>query len=250
MQVFHPQRRALASPEVRNLILLSAILILYANTRAFVSLYFFEVSAETFLTMVSLGMALLVVLWAMKVDGLSLSAIGLTPEGAWEKTVLGFLFGMALVAPALAFLASPPPGMPDITLTAVDDMNRGDLLYQIAFRIPLGTVIIEEVAFRGAIQGNLRRYVSVRSAILLSTLIFAFWHLTVNYHILQLTSVSVGEDVDVVLVLGLFLGVYFGGVVLATLKEVSGHLAAPMAAHWVLNSSMLAILYFNSGLIS
>ncbi len=214
------------------------------------SLYPFEVSAETFLTMVSLGMALLVVLWATRVDGLSFSAIGLTREGAWEKTVLGFLFGIALVAPALAFLASPPPGMPDISFATIDDMNRGDLLYQIAFRIPLGTVLIEELAFRGAIQGNLRRYVSVRSAILLSTLIFAFWHLIVNFHTFQLTSVSAVEDVDVVLVLGLFLGVYFGGVVLATLREVSGHLAAPIAAHWVLNSSMLALLYFNSGLVS
>jgi len=106
--------------------------------------------------------------------------------------------------------------------------------------IPLQTVIPEELAFRGVLQGALDRAWGFRGVAATGSLLFGFWHIATS---LGLTSNNVGFT-------KLFGGGLLGtvaGVVLAVvatavagfvftwLRRRSGSLIAPIALHWSLN---------------
>ena len=228
--------RTLVHPRFRGFLLLSAVLVVYANLRVLFSLYIFSAS-ELVLTVASVAMAGLLLIWARRVDRLSFAELGLTIRGAWQQTRVGLYFGIILVLPALAFLAFLPSLMPEVSIGKFGAMTRGDLLFQILFRIPLGTMIIEELAFRGILQANLRRVTSLRWAVIGSSAIFALWHTGVNFHLLETTLASNSD----------FSAAFFAGCVGSALRELTGHLAAPMATHWIVNSAMLVVVFVNSG---
>ncbi|WP_198529539.1 CPBP family intramembrane glutamic endopeptidase [Mycolicibacterium elephantis] len=106
--------------------------------------------------------------------------------------------------------------------------------------IPLQTVIPEELAFRGVLQGALDRAWGFRGVAAAGSLLFGLWHIATS---LGLTSSNVGFT-------RLFGGGWLGtlaGVVLAVvatavagfvftwLRRRSGSLIAPIALHWSLN---------------
>ncbi|MGE2692719.1 CPBP family intramembrane glutamic endopeptidase [Mycolicibacterium pulveris] len=106
--------------------------------------------------------------------------------------------------------------------------------------IPLQTVIPEELAFRGVLQGALDRAWGFRGVAAAGSLLFGLWHIATS---LGLTASNVGFT-------RLFGGGWLGtlaGVVLAVvataaagfvftwLRRRSGSLIAPIALHWSLN---------------
>ncbi|MGH3560243.1 MAG: lysostaphin resistance A-like protein, partial [Mycobacterium sp.] len=106
--------------------------------------------------------------------------------------------------------------------------------------IPLQTVIPEELAFRGVLQGALNRAWGFRGVAALGSLLFGLWHIAAS---LGLTSSNVGFTR---LFGGGLLGVLAGvtlavfvtgtaGFVFSWLRRRSGSLLAPIALHWSLN---------------
>ena len=59
-------------------------------------------------------------------------------------------------------------------MTALDGPG---LAYQVAFRIPVGTVLWEEIAFRGVLQAALRRVMPEPAAIAVASGVFGVWHI-------------------------------------------------------------------------
>ena len=106
--------------------------------------------------------------------------------------------------------------------------------------IPLQTVIPEELAFRGVLQGALTRAWGFRGVAAAGSLAFGLWHIATS---LGLTSSNigftrllggglVGELAGVLLAVA---ATAAAGFVFTWLRRRSGSLLAPIALHWSLN---------------
>lgn len=106
--------------------------------------------------------------------------------------------------------------------------------------IPLQTVIPEELAFRGVLQGALNRAWGFRGVAAAGSLLFGFWHIATS---LGLTDSNVGFTAlfgggIVGTIAGVLLAVVataIAGFVFTWLRLRSGSLLAPIALHWSLN---------------
>jgi uncharacterized protein len=106
--------------------------------------------------------------------------------------------------------------------------------------IPLGTVLPEELAFRGLLPALLGRRYGLRAAILLSSGLFGLWHVVAalgggaaNTAIAGVVGADAAGTVARVVVTVVFTSA--AGVVLCWLRLRSGSLLAPMLAHWTVN---------------
>lgn len=106
--------------------------------------------------------------------------------------------------------------------------------------IPLQTVIPEELAFRGVLQGALNRAWGFRGVAAAGSLLFGLWHIATS---MGLTSGNVGFTQvfgggiwgTVAGVLMAVVATAIAGFVFTWLRRRSGSLLAPIALHWSLN---------------
>ena len=114
-----------------------------------------------------------------------------------------------------------------------------DMLYEIVVNTPLGTVVLEEFAFRGLLLALFLRHTSMWRSVLWSSLLFGAWHIlptlttaASNGAMEQLASTPAGL---VVVVVGNVLSTAIAGAVFAYLRLRSGSLLAPALAHLATN---------------
>ncbi|MCW4354912.1 CPBP family intramembrane metalloprotease [Hoyosella sp. YIM 151337] len=114
---------------------------------------------------------------------------------------------------------------------AVRDLTAGELIAWVAYHIPVGTVLCEELAFRAALDPMLERVFTRQSgdragraaALLTSAAVFGLWHV-----------VPARASGDPVVPTVLFTTA--GGVVFTLLARRSGSVVAPMIAHVTANA--------------
>lgn len=119
--------------------------------------------------------------------------------------------------------------------------------------IPLQTVIPEELAFRGVLQGALTRAWGFRGVAAAGSLLFGLWHIATS---MGLTASNVGFTrlfgggvLGVVIgVVGAVLVTAAAGFVFTWLRNRSGSIIAPIALHWSLNGmgALAAALVWHS----
>lgn len=170
---------------------------------------------------------------------LSWDALGLDRRRAGAGLRWG-LAAMAIVV-ALYVLGLAVPGLHG--LFASNDAKEASfwrMLYDCLIRIPFGTVVLEEVAFRGVLLGLGARLWRWWTAAAVSSALFGLWHVLPSA---RLTSVNLGfEDVashvggQVAVVVGAVLSTFAAGLVLCWLRRRSGSLLAPMLLHVATNS--------------
>ena len=124
-------------------------------------------------------------------------------------------------------------------VTPADDGSWGDVLLQSLVVIPLGTVLGEEFAFRGVLWSLLRRARGQGFATLVSSALFALWHVlpalggsTANEVVTDTVGDGSGNALLVVVTVG-FTGL--AGILLCELRVRSGSLLAPILLHWAVN---------------
>jgi membrane protease YdiL (CAAX protease family) len=107
--------------------------------------------------------------------------------------------------------------------------------------IPLGTVLPEELAFRGLVLTLLGRRYGVLSGTLLSSGLFGLWHIgaslgggPANAAIVGVVGGDAAGTVTRVIATVVF--TTLGGVVLCWLRLRSNSLLAPVLAHWTVNA--------------
>jgi membrane protease YdiL (CAAX protease family) len=113
------------------------------------------------------------------------------------------------------------------------------LLYQVLLRIPVGTAIFEEIAFRGVLVGLGRRLWTPRSGTTVAALLFGIWHITPSLSLADANATASGMPVAWVVVLAV-LGTTTVGWVLTYLRDRSGSLATPILLHVATNSVAFA----------
>ncbi len=120
--------------------------------------------------------------------------------------------------------------------------NWDMIAFQAFVTIPLGSVLIEEVAFRGALPALLGRAgASTRRALVISALLFGMWHIAPS------VSAGVGSGAApasvAIAVLGTVVFTTASGLGLGWLRHRSRSLLPPMAVHLATNSLGLGVLW-------
>jgi uncharacterized protein len=172
-----------------------------------------------------------------RAQGLAAAELGLDrsswPAGLRWGAAAATLVGVAYV---LVYLTGP-------VRDALPDGGGGlgrVALWRVLVVIPLGTVLPEELAFRGLLLTLLGRRYGVLTGVLLSSGLFGLWHVvpslgggTTNATIASVVGAdATGMVARVVVTVGF---TSLGGALLCWLRLRSGSLLAPILAHWTVN---------------
>ena len=113
------------------------------------------------------------------------------------------------------------------------DAPGWERLYQTVIRIPVGTVVFEEVAFRGVLLAVLCRRLPLTAAVGVNSALFGLWH------IVPTLSTASANDVEGLARLGFVAGSVLvtavGGVVFCALRLRGRHVLAPAMLHVAFN---------------
>lgn len=193
----------------------------------------------------AVGPACAAVLLALaRFAGLSWADLGLGP-GTWQR---GLRWGAAIIAAAAVVLAAGA-ALP-LTRDAFRDsryhLGWGGALLTAFVLIPVGTVLLEEVAFRGVLWGLIRQWRGTAWATAGSSVLFGLWHVLPSLGLATDNeaigaAVGRGRSGQDLAILGTVLFTAGSGVVFCELRRRSGSLLAPAALHWAVNGlSVLA----------
>jgi membrane protease YdiL (CAAX protease family) len=106
--------------------------------------------------------------------------------------------------------------------------------------VPLGTVIFEEVAFRGVLWALLADRAGAAWATVCTSLLFGLWHVLPALDLARTNAAVAGSGGRarlVTTVLGTVLFTAAAGVLFAELRRLSGSLLAPILLHWATNAA-------------
>ncbi|CAM5339672.1 CPBP family intramembrane glutamic endopeptidase [Streptomyces aurantiogriseus] len=180
-------------------------------------------------------------------DGLTRADLGLDAAGVRQGLRwLPVLAGAVLVV-LLALLAFPA-GREAFRDARALDLSVGQLLWRVLVRVPFGTVLLEETAFRGVLWAMIRRRRGTAWATTVSSLLFGLWHLLPSRGLgrsnAAVATVFGSGSADVTpIVMGAVVAMVAAGVVLCELRRRSGSLLAPAALHWAINGFGYALAW-------
>jgi membrane protease YdiL (CAAX protease family) len=129
----------------------------------------------------------------------------------------------------------------------VEDMTLGLLTYRALVRIPLGTALLEEFAFRGVLFGAWQRIARLRWAALGSSIVFGLWHIRPSIELLDANRVATSTPGRIGVVAAAVAATTLAGLVFCWLRVRSRSLVAPYLAHTAVNSFALVGAFIVNG---
>lgn len=177
---------------------------------------------------------------AARWDGCSWEELGLARDRLWSGLAWAGGTGLAVLA-GYAVVANVPALRPALLDDRAASLGGAELAEKLLANVPLGTVLLEEVAFRGVLYAMLARRYGLRSAILISSGLFGLWHILPSLGIAERNAavqsvVAEGTAGVAISVTGAVVGTAAGGVILCELRRRSGSLLAPIGLHLALNN--------------
>jgi uncharacterized protein len=154
--------------------------------------------------------------------GLSVDQMGLAPDAV--GLLIGLAAGGACGVPLLLVSGSRLS-----RLLADRRAGEGLAWYRAAIRIPLGTALFEEVAFRGVLLGLLFEY-GRPAAVLVSSAVFGLWHVEPARQMARINGRDPSATIAATVVFTAGAGVLFGW-----LRVTSGGIALPTGLHAAVN---------------
>lgn len=159
---------------------------------------------------------------------------GAVPTGLRWGAVLA-----VIVALVYAVGMALPATRPLFEDARVEGLDGAAVAYHALVRVPLGTVALEEVAFRGVLLSMLLARTSTLRAVAWSSLLFGLWHVL---PIIGMGPVNPtqedhleGTDGTLVAVVGGVAATALAGAFLCWLRLRTHSLVAPMVLHWATN---------------
>jgi uncharacterized protein len=126
----------------------------------------------------------------------------------------------------------------------VGERTAAAMLYEVFIRIPFGTVLLEEVAFRGVLLGQLGSRLHWRMGLLVTSLLFGLWHVLPAWAINTVNPVLRSSDVSrPVAILGAVAGTAVAGLFMGWVRIRARSLLAPVMLHIATNSFGFAIAW-------
>jgi membrane protease YdiL (CAAX protease family) len=164
-----------------------------------------------------------VLLLAARSAGLRGADLGLA---GWRSGARWGAGALALATAGYGVALAVPAGRATLAGAAPVDSTPRQLAVRALLLIPVGTVVCEEVAFRGVLSSLAERQLPPGSAHALTALVFGLWHI----------SPARSQSMPGASVTGTVVLTGFGGMVLGWLRARSGSLLAPMGLHLGTNS--------------
>jgi membrane protease YdiL (CAAX protease family) len=185
------------------------------------------------------GAALLA--WA-RLEGLTWSQLGLGRDrlGAGFRWACGAIAVVAGVYVVGIVLPPTRPAFQDVRY----DLPLGEALQTALVVIPLGTVALEEIAFRSVLWGMLARHLRQWQVLVATSTLFGFWHVIPALRVGETNrgvSDAVGGAGSAAIVVGTVVLTTIGGFVFGELRRRSGSVLASAGAHWATNA--LGVLF-------
>ena len=179
--------------------------------------------------------------WA-RLEGLTWSQLGLGRDrlGAgcrWALGAIGLVAGVYLIG---VLLPLTRPGFQDVRY----DLPLPELLHKAFVTIPLGTVALEELAFRSVLWGVLARHLRQWQVLVTTSVLFGLWHVIPALRAGETNrgvSETVGAAASAALVVGTVALTTVGGLVFGEMRRRSGSVVASAGAHWATNG--LGVLF-------
>jgi membrane protease YdiL (CAAX protease family) len=180
-------------------------------------------------------------LWA-RLEGLTWSQLGLGRDrlrsgcrwGLGAVAVVAGVYVVGLLAPLSR------PAFQDVRY----DLSLPEALHTAFVVIPLGTVLLEELAFRSVLWGMLSRHMTEWQVLATTSVLFGFWHVIPAARVGE-TNRGVADAVGTVgswvLVAGTIALTAVGGLVFGEMRRRSGSVLASAGAHWATNA--LGVLF-------
>lgn len=180
-----------------------------------------------------------------RLDGLSWDELGLDKD-TWES---GFYWSAAVVGAVVLFYAIAA-SIPKTRMGFADKKaaERGwtSVLYESTIRIPFGTALVEETAFRGVLLAVIWAQWGWVAGVVGSSILFGFWHVlpSLDFHESNEAASKVlgtGLRAQITSVALNVIGTGVAGVGFCVLRGLSDSLFPPMALHAALNGIGLAM---------
>jgi membrane protease YdiL (CAAX protease family) len=175
-----------------------------------------------------------VLLAAAAASGLTAADLGLTRDRvpAGLRCAAG---PAAALATAWLAVAATPATRPVLADRRITGLTWPQVAYQVTVRIPVGTVLWEETAFRGVLQAALRRVLPGPAAIAVTSSVFGIWHIRPTIAALRINEVETGSRAGWARVAAAVAGTAAVGGLLSGFRHRSGSLAAPVLLHLTAN---------------
>jgi len=141
----------------------------------------------------------------------------------------------ATVAAGWLLIAMVPATRRVLDDKRIEGLDGRAVAYQALVRIPVGTVLWEETAFRGVLQAALRRVMPPAAAIAVTSGVFGVWHIRPTYQALRVNGLAGSRRQAIAGTVAGVTATTAGGVLLSWLRERSGSLAAPALLHLATN---------------
>ena len=170
--------------------------------------------------------------------GIGATALGL----ARERVSDGLRWGAGAVVAITIVLAGGvafAEALPFVSSLLADEraqLGGSALAAAMLVRIPLGTALFEEVAFRGVLLAVFLRCCSPKVAVLASSVVFGLWHIAPTAVSLQLNEIAPTSPAGLAAIVGGVVVTTVAGLAFTWLRWRSGSLLAPLLAHWATNA--------------
>jgi membrane protease YdiL (CAAX protease family) len=205
----------------------SAVLVAYNNVAGMLP---WHRRRYTLLNVCATGAALA----AAAASGLTATDLGLGREELAPGLRLGSA-AAAATAGGWLLIAAVPATRPVLRDDRIAGLSGREAAYQALVRIPLGTVLWEETAFRGILQAALCRVMPGGAAIAVTNGVFGIWHIRPTAGALRVNGLAGGPGKTMAAVTSGVAATAAGGVLLSWLRMRSGSLAAPILLHLATN---------------
>lgn len=180
-----------------------------------------------------------------RIDGLSWYELGLDKE-TWLK---GLYWSAAVVGAVVLFYAiaaSIPATRRGFADKRAAEQGWTSVLYNSTIRIPFGTALLEETAFRGVLLAIVWDQWGWTTGVIVSSILFGFWHVlpSLDFHESNEAASKVlgqGLRAQITSVALNVIGTGLAGVGFCVLRGLSESLFPPMALHAALNGIGLAM---------
>src|SRR5215475_16164929 len=128
---------------------------------------------------------------AAAASGLTATDVGLGRQELRPGLRLGSWLAAA-AACGWMLIAAAPATRPVLRYERVAGLSGRSIAYQVMVRIPLGTVLWEETAFRGVLQAALGRVMPGGAAIAAANCVFGIWHIRPTAAALRINGLAAG----------------------------------------------------------
>jgi len=172
---------------------------------------------------------------AAAASGLTATDLGLGRDELGPGLRLGSA-AAAATAGGWVLIAAVPATRPVLRDDRIAGLTGREVAYQALVRIPLGTVLWEETAFRGVLQAALGRVMPAGAAIAVTNGVFGIWHIGPTAAALRINGLAGARGKMLAGVSAGVAATAAGGVLLSWLRTRSGSLAAPILLHVATNS--------------